>query len=84
MCAYMSVCVFACVCVCLCLYVCVYVCLRACCVCVAYVCFIRVVTSVSVWYPMCRLFDPHSLEYRVTIPKPHPLGVNIATALDAR
>jgi len=31
-----------------------------------------------------RLFDPCSLEYRETIPKPHPLGVNIATALDAR
>ena len=35
-------------------------------------------------YTMHRLFDPCSLEYRVTIPKPHPLGVNIATALDSR
>ena len=31
-----------------------------------------------------RLFDPVSLEYIATIPKPHPLGVDIATALDAR
>ena len=31
-----------------------------------------------------RIFDPRTLDYLVTVPKPHSLGVDVAAALDAR
>lgn len=30
------------------------------------------------------MFDPYNLDYLITLPKPHSLGVNIAAALDPR
>ena len=31
-----------------------------------------------------RIFDPCTLDYLITVPKPHSLGVDVAAALDSR